>query len=542
MMLLGCYCLLSLLLLVTAQDEPVMAPVTAPTSLSDGGTPTAPTAPTADTGSGGSGGDAPSSSGGYVDVTTSTLRDVILNIDEISMFRQALQVTGYLDGILDDPPSSDNNGTYYTVLAPLDEAMDENPFFKMYMHDADANPPLWHEHLNASVRQHMVVGNYTVFDFFNTVGDEVKSMNDPLRISQFLKYIGGAGFVTVNLNCSNGILHLIDRVLEPEFYKDSLANLELQSEFGPDWLNRTSMQTIVDFVDGRDVYKRMNPNGTTHVGCRIRALNTIGLMYLPQTINGAREIKDGEFMNASFKEETRHNLLEYSLLNGMYYYDDIQPLQQDLIMASNNCSHLWITKQKTGKICFNDGCQVSTPDPVNFMRSNGYGYVVDKCIVCSGIAMLVIYASEYTTYNLKDISQFLTASEWNLRNLSMSVGDGGKVTMFAGADDGWNFFNLEDTTRLATEEWKHHQWDLLRHCMVQGEYLVQDLKNMWFNEYNETDFNMTSLAKQNITIGYDKETDTVLVDKGKLWLGDIQGVDGYVVLDRYIVVVILLLD
>jgi uncharacterized surface protein with fasciclin (FAS1) repeats len=235
MMLLCCYCLLSLLL-VTAQDEPVVAPVTAPTTLSDGATPTAPTAPTTDTGSGG--GDAPTSSGGYVDVTTSTLRDVILNIDEISIFRQALQVTGYLDGILDDLPSSDNNGTFYTVLAPLDEAMDENPFFTMYMHDADAHPPLWHDHLNASVRQHLVVGNYTVFDFFNTVGDEVKSMHDPLRISQFLQYIGGAGFVTVNLNCSNGILHLIDRVLEPEFYKDSLANLELQSEFGPDWLNR----------------------------------------------------------------------------------------------------------------------------------------------------------------------------------------------------------------------------------------------------------------------------------------------------------------
>jgi uncharacterized surface protein with fasciclin (FAS1) repeats len=508
--------------LVAAQDSPVAAPAPTVDNDNDNDAPTAPT--TEDN-------DEMDDSGGYIDVATSTLRDVIMNIDEISIFRQALQVTGYLDGLLDDVSLGHN---YTTVLAPLDEVMSDNAFFMMYMHDSDSDrengqKPLWHEHLNASVRQHMVVGNYTVYDFFNTAGDQVASMHDPLRISQFLQYVGGAGFVTTNLNCSNGILHLIDRVLEPNFYQDSLANLELQSEFGPDWLNRTSMQTIVDFVDGRDVYKRMNPNGTTHVGCRIRALNTIGLYYLPQTINGAKEIKDGEFLNASFKNETIHNLLQYSLVDGMYYYNDIQPLQQDLIMASNNCSHMWLTRQKSGKICFNDGCQISTPDPVNFMRSNGYGYVVDKCIVCSGIAMLVIYASEYTTFNLKDMSQFLTASEWNLRNLSMSVGDGGKLTMFAGADDGWNFFNLEDVTRIATDEWKWHQWDLLRHSMVQGEYLVQDLKNMWLFDYNETDFNMTSLANQNITIGYDKERDMVLVDHGDLWLGDIQGVDGYVV-------------
>jgi uncharacterized surface protein with fasciclin (FAS1) repeats len=140
--------------------------------------------------------------------------------------------------------------------------------------------------------------------------------------------------------------------------------------------------------------------------------------------------------------------------------------------------------------------------------------------------MLVINASE--EFNLKDMSQFLMASEWNLDNISMSVGNGGKVTMFAGADDGWDFLNLEDITRISTDEWKYHLWDLLRHSMVHGEYLVQDLKNMWLFDYNETDFNMTSLANQNITIGYNKERDMVTVDGGNLWLGDIQGVDGYV--------------
>jgi len=139
--------------------------------------------------------------------------------------------------------------------------------------------------------------------------------------------------------------------------------------------------------------------------------------------------------------------------------------------------------------------------------------------------MLLNVAAEYTVYNLRDTAQFFISSEWNLRNLSRSVGDGGPVTMFASTNSGYNFFNLEDTTRLATDKWKPHMWDLLRHMMVQGVYLEQDLKDLYVGNGNQ-EYNLTSLAGQPITIGYDSGRNVVQVDGGDLFYADIKGVDG----------------
>jgi hypothetical protein len=140
--------------------------------------------------------------------------------------------------------------------------------------------------------------------------------------------------------------------------------------------------------------------------------------------------------------------------------------------------------------------------------------------------MQVDYAADYTAYNTKETAQFMIASEWNLRNISESVGDGGPVTLFASANTGWNVFNLEDKTRLAGDEWKPHQWDLLRHMMVQGIYLLDDLKAL-YNQHGGS-YNLTSLAGQPISIDYDASRDTILVDNGDLFYPDIKGVDGYV--------------
>lgn len=139
--------------------------------------------------------------------------------------------------------------------------------------------------------------------------------------------------------------------------------------------------------------------------------------------------------------------------------------------------------------------------------------------------MLVNYAAEYTSHNMKDTAQFFIASEWNLRNLSLSVGDGGPVTLFATADSGWNIFNIEDVTRLATDKWKPHQWDMLRHMCVQGIYLESDLKAL----YDQSGpYNLTSLAGQPIAFDFDPVKNVMTVDGGDLFFADVKGVDGYV--------------
>jgi uncharacterized surface protein with fasciclin (FAS1) repeats len=153
------------------------------------------------------------------------------------------------------------------------------------------------------------------------------------------------------------------------------------------------------------------------------------------------------------------------------------------------------------------------------------GYVIDKCQVCPGVAMLTNVAAEYTTYNLKETAQFFGASEWILRDLRQSVGDGNNMTLFAAISTGWDFFNLEDMTRLAGDEWKPHQLDLLSHMLVQGASTREELEL----RYNtEGPYNLTTLANQTLAIDYDASKGALTVNGAEVIFGDIQGVDGYV--------------
>ena len=153
------------------------------------------------------------------------------------------------------------------------------------------------------------------------------------------------------------------------------------------------------------------------------------------------------------------------------------------------------------------------------------GYVIDKCQVCNGVAMLTSVAAEYTTYNLRETAQFFGASEWILRDLRLSVGDGSNMTLFAALSTGWNFFNLEDMTRLAGDEWKPHQLDLLSHMLVQGAFTHEALQ-LRFN--TEGPYNLTTLANQTLAIDFDASKSAITVNGAEVIFGDLQGVDGYV--------------
>ena len=240
-------------------------------------------------------------------------------------------------------------------------------------------------------------------------------------------------------------------------------------------------------------------------------------------------ILDGEFLNETRKDRTIYEFLEYTLIDGNYYYNDVQNGTQELVMAANGCSHVWVTKSTAGVLCFNDGCAVRTPQLRQFFANNGMGYIVDKCIVCSGVAMLSYYASIKTSYQVSVASEFLIASDWNLRNLSRSVGDGGPITLLVADDLAWqNRFDLEDTVLLAAPHFKAHLWDLLLHNILPGSYSAQDFKDLYNNVHGQKAYNLTSLSGQSILIDYDTQRDMVMVAGGDLYFADIKGIDGYV--------------
>jgi uncharacterized surface protein with fasciclin (FAS1) repeats len=450
-----------------------------------------------------------------------TLRELIISREELTLFRDFLDQAGLLETILDDTTQQ------LTVFAPDNHAMENNRNIQLYSQGMDETPPRWYHTILSTCQNHMAESQILNFDqIFDQVRTEITSMHDTWPVSQFTLQVGGVEIETANLVASNGILHVTRGVIAPQFYSQTFAQLELQEEFGPDHLNRISMVDVVDNIPGaRQLLATSRDTGLTYAGCRIRAFNRMGLDYLPQTINGGQFVKENELMNASFAEQSLHNFVEYQLIPHNYYLPDIEENFEQLVMPINKCSHIWITN-RVGKLCFNDACIVRTPDPRWFLASNGVGYVLDKCIICSGIAMLTDYAAEFSSLNTKDAAQLFWGTEWNLRNLSLSVGDGGPLTMFASINTGFNFFTLEDTTRLSTDKWRRHLWDLASHFLTQGKYTRDHLINI--TKTNGGAWNLTMLTGENVTIDFDESRNMVLVDGGDLFMHDMQGQDGYV--------------
>jgi uncharacterized surface protein with fasciclin (FAS1) repeats len=302
------------------------------------------------------------------------------NADGISYFRDALIAADLLDQVL----GNDDGSSTYTVFAPTNAAIKNDATFMLYMKGLDELPnPRWIVNLIDLLSFH-IIPNATLMsdDIFDAKRTEIlTSLADTsATVSQFSRKVSGAGMLSgkYDIKKSNGVLHVIDRVMLADFMKQSLGHLELQPEFGPDKLKRVSLVDVVANADkSRSVLNQLSPTGLTHAGCRIRAFNRLE-EYLPQTINDSLNVTWGELLNNTFADESRNNFIEYSLIAKNYYYDYMPDNFVELVMpiSGSTCNaHMWITKI-AGKLCFNNGCLIESdlddrPGLRKFVASNG---------------------------------------------------------------------------------------------------------------------------------------------------------------------------
>jgi uncharacterized surface protein with fasciclin (FAS1) repeats len=282
----------------------------------------------------------------------------------LNLFRDALQAAGLLDGYLS------NTTVEYTILAPSNAAIQASPEFQLYLQGTNETIPRWNHHLRQALQQHIIDGLFNDTDIFDLQTSELLSHQDPIAINQLDLLIQSGQIVENNIVATNGIIHVIDKVIKTVFMSQSFSQLELQTEYGPDRLGRTAITDVVDFTGSREVLNQIRPEGQTFIGCRIRAFNRLE-EYLPQTSYGAPLVIQGEFLNASLKNETIDNFIRYSLIPRNFYYEDVPDNFEELIFSENHCSHMWVTKRK-GELCFNNGCVVHDEGPFRtFLASNG---------------------------------------------------------------------------------------------------------------------------------------------------------------------------
>ena len=464
-------------------------------------------------------------------VAADTLRQLILDRPNLSKFRSALQAVGLFETYLNDPTIS------LTIFAPTDEDIDADPAFSLYLKGLDESPPRWDDHLRDLVNHHLADGLYTYDVIFPATGSSIGPI--PSRFGELstivlVKSVGNARFGEADIMADNGVLHIMDRVMTPSAYQNSFKDILLDvyefldRDTTKEDYPRVSYSTVVNVTNGWDILDQVNDNGLTMAGCRLRALNRMGVDYLPQTINDSNDVKFGELVNETFAEETKRNFIEYSLIPEIIDIDELPNRYQELYTPIADCGHMWVTKDEFGTVCFNDGCVV-VPEgegPRTFKASNGVGYVVDKCPICPGVAMLNAYTDEYTNHQTGDTAQLFRASQWNLRNLSLSIGSGQKLTVFSPTDSAWQKDVDEDVVvRVSTLKYIRHLWNFLEHMAIEGEFTRQDLIDLW-NTNGQQPYNMTSVSGEDVEFDYDPTTETLTIDGGDIYFSDIRGVDG----------------
>ena len=302
----------------------------------------------------------------------STIREVIEQHDDLVQFRKSLTAVGLFETLLD------NETVALTVFAPVDSAIEGNDIWSRYLENTDS----FQKNLLHTVNNHIVNGTMDADAVFSA--ETIQSDEDYLVNNPIVKTIEGAR-ITESIQTKNGYLHIVSDVFKPKFFEDPLSDMEAMPELGPDRESdqRLSLVDVVDYLNVRDMYSAWEPNGMTHVACRIRAFNRMP-DYFTQTINNAESdsVLYGELMNASFANQTIQNFVEYSLINKVYDSDRIEHGYEELIMAQNGCAHMWVTKHQD-KICFNDACLVIEPPAFSpagtpsekriQIASNGYG-------------------------------------------------------------------------------------------------------------------------------------------------------------------------
>ena len=134
--------------------------------------------------------------------TTQDIFDTINSTNSLSTLFKAINASGLADTL---------KGTgRFTIFAPTDEAFEQIPksTLEAVLEDADK--------LQSCLKNHVVAGKQMLCDISCT--DTVQSLEgQDLRVSTKAGCkINNACVCQADIECSNGVIHIIDRVLLPE--------------------------------------------------------------------------------------------------------------------------------------------------------------------------------------------------------------------------------------------------------------------------------------------------------------------------------------
>lgn len=140
-----------------------------------------------------------------------SILDIATASSDLSTLVTALSAAGLVEALGGDGP--------FTVFAPTDDAFVEAEIDFLL-------DPEWILHLQSVLLYHVVQGEFLAEDL--EAGEEIASIfeNEAINVTSVDPVtINGAGVVQADVVASNGVVHIIDQVLFPEFTEVTIAEL-----------------------------------------------------------------------------------------------------------------------------------------------------------------------------------------------------------------------------------------------------------------------------------------------------------------------------
>uniref|UniRef100_A0A8C9ZYA7 Periostin n=1 Tax=Sander lucioperca TaxID=283035 RepID=A0A8C9ZYA7_SANLU len=206
------------------------------------------------------------------------IKDVLDVTDELSSFKAAALASGLMDKL--DQPG------HYTLFAPTDEAFDKlSPgYMERIMGDKDVTAALVNYHLLKSVQCSEAIMAGSVYETAEGSTIEIGCDGDSLTVNG-IKMVLKKDIVT-----TNGVIHLIDRVLIPDSAKDGM---ELMGDSQSTFTDMVSELGLAAAMGPKTEYTLLAPVNTAFTSDLLRYILENHILKLKVTLS---ELYNGQLL------------------------------------------------------------------------------------------------------------------------------------------------------------------------------------------------------------------------------------------------------
>jgi transforming growth factor-beta-induced protein len=334
--------------------------------------------------------------------------------------------------------TDDLNGTGpFTVFAPTDEAFGEVD--QAILEDE--------ENLSRVLRYHVVADLLNSSELENGTLTTLEGSILRVVVNASGIFVNDARVIQPDINCSNGVIHKIDRVLIPPMnIVDTLYN-------------DTRFSNVTQALNATGLNDTLNDTGPFTV-------------FAPQD-SAFAELNQTDWEEMLSNESERENLtriLQYHVVDGAIFSND---LNDGMTVQSLEGSNLVVIINETGT--FVNNAMIVEPD---ILCSNGVIHVIDRVLVPMNVVETLASDERFSTL----YSALLAA------NLTDDLNGTGPFTLFAPTNDAFAMIPPDDLNELLNNETNLTR--TLQYHVVEGMVLSS----------NVTEGNVTTLEGSDIVV------------------------------------------